>query len=100
MANNYDDFFDAVEDSLGNACDKYGKVGKELIQAMRCASCGGEIRCSCESWGADHITFDELRCKECCKTYGVTGFRQFRLDKTEVRGFEWLFSYILSLFIW
>lgn len=92
-----DGFFDDIENQLYMACEKYGDIGKQIIANMKCQHCENEIDCSYEEWGTDTIAFANLRCKKCSKTYGITGFRVYKLNMEEIVGIRWLIHFLSFL---
>ena len=80
-----DAVFDAVDKSIGQASMIFSDAGKEILASMKCKKCGGDIKYSGEHWGCDNktISWDGLRCRDCGKERGLTGFDAYNAQTKE-----------------
>jgi len=94
-----DELFESIEAGMTAGFSKYGPVTDKVLSRMKCKRCGGKIGYDCEGWGGDYVTLAGLSCKECHKTYGITGYRIYRLDGNEITGISWVISFIVNLIL-
>jgi len=97
LKNVSDDFFDAIEDGISRGFEKYDPVVSNAFSQMSCKKCGDKIQNHYEGWGGDHVTLSGLHCQGCGKTYGLTGFRVYRLDGSEITGISWVIYFMINI---